>query len=121
MDLTRSAPSEVTKGTPPCGGRLVDVVVPAEGRDELKAYAGRLPSIQLSERSVCDLEMLAIGAFSPLDRFMGKEDHQRVLDEMRLAPGQLFPIPVTLPVEGGTSIHLDQDLALRDATNELLA
>ena len=83
----------------PCGGSLVDLTVPASEIDDLKARASYLPSIQLSERSVCDLELLATGAFSPLDRFMGQADYQRVLDEMRLASGHIFPIPVTLPVE----------------------
>ncbi len=105
----------------PCGGRLVDLLVPVEGVGDLKAYASRLPSLQLSERSVCDLELLATGAFSPLDRFMGWEDHQRVLDEMRLANGHLFPIPLPLPVEPGPSVRLDRDIALRDSKNELIA
>lgn len=105
----------------PFGGRLVDLMVPAEATDEMKAYAGRLPSLQLSERSVCDLELLATGGFSPLDRFMGREDHQRVLDEMRLDSGNVFPIPVTLPVEPSRAIRLDQEIALRDAKNEMLA
>jgi sulfate adenylyltransferase len=105
----------------PYGDKLIDLVVPAESVDELKAYAGHLPSIQLSPRSVCDLELLAIGAFSPLDRFVGREDHQRILDEMRLASGHLFPIPVTLPVEPGPAIRLDQEIALRNDKNELLA
>jgi sulfate adenylyltransferase len=87
----------------------------------LKAQASYLPSLQLSERSVCDLELLATGAFSPLNRFMGQADHQRVLDEMRLTSGHLFPLPVTLPVEPGPAIHLDRAVALRNAKNELLA
>ena len=86
---------------PPYGGELVDLVIPHERLDDLKAYAGRLPSLQLSERSVCDLELLATGAFSPLDRFMGQATYQRVLDEMRLASSHIFPIPVTLPIELG--------------------
>lgn len=45
----------------PCGGRLVDLMVPAEAVDELKAHANQLPSLQLSDRSVCDLELLATG------------------------------------------------------------
>jgi sulfate adenylyltransferase len=106
---------------PPYGGRLVDLVVARETRDALKAYATHLPSIQISERSACDLELLATGAFSPLERFMSQADHQRVLDEMRLADGTLFPIPVTLPVEPSSEIHLDQNIALRNAKNELLA
>ena len=105
----------------PYGGKLVDLMVLPEALDDLRAYANCLPSLQLSERSCCDLELLATGAFSPLDRFMGEEDHQRVLDEMRLCSGQIFPIPVTLPVEPGPAIHLDRDVALRNAKNDLLA
>jgi len=106
---------------PPYGGELVDLMVPAEEAEELEGYAKRLPSLQLSDRSTCDLELLAVGAFSPLDRFMGQEDHQCVLDEMQLASGHVFPVPVTLTVEPGAPIHLDQDIALRNAKNELLA
>jgi sulfate adenylyltransferase len=105
----------------PYGGRLVDLRVPAGDIDDLKARASYLPSLQLSERAVCDLELLATGAFSPLDRFMGREDYQRVLDDMRLAGGHVFPIPVTLPVEHGPAIQLDREIALRNAKNELLA
>ena len=105
----------------PYGGALVNMMAPAEAADELKAYAGRLPSVQLSERSACDLELLATGAFSPLDRFMGKEDYECALETMRLKSGYLFPIPVTLPVDPGPAIGLDKDIGLRDATNELLA
>jgi sulfate adenylyltransferase len=105
----------------PYGGNLVNLLVHAEELDERRAYASRLPSIQISERSLCDLQLLASGAFSPLDRFVGKEDHQRILDEMRLQSGHIFPIPVTLPVEAGPDLRLDHDLALRNARNELLA
>jgi sulfate adenylyltransferase len=105
----------------PYGGKLVDLVVAGEAREELRAYANTLPSIQLSSRSICDLELLAIGAFSPLDRFMGADDYQRVLDEMRLASGHIFPIPITLPVDDNAPVKLDQDVALRNAKNELIA
>jgi sulfate adenylyltransferase len=105
----------------PCGGSLINLLVPSEAHDEVKAYASALPSLQLSERAVCDLELLATGAFSPLDRFMGKEDHQRVVHDMRLTSDHLFPIPVTLPVQPDPAIRLDQDIALRDAKNNLLA
>jgi sulfate adenylyltransferase len=106
---------------PPYGGDLVDLMVPAQDLDRLKAHAARLPSIQISERSVCDLQLLASGAFSPLDRFVGEVDHQRILDEMRLSSGHLFPIPVTLPVNASPELSLDQDIALRSSKNELLA
>jgi len=101
----------------PCGGTLVDLTVPP---DELE-HAKSLPSVHLSERAVCDLELLATGAFSPLDRFMGSADYQRVVTEMRLAEGYLFPIPVTLPVASDAPIKLDHELSLRDSRNEILA
>jgi sulfate adenylyltransferase len=105
----------------PYGGDLVDLMVPAGARESLRAQAVALPSLQLSERAACDLELLATGAFSPLDRFLGQADYQRVLAEMRLTSGHVFPIPVTLPVERGPAIRLDQRVALRNLKNDLLA
>ena len=106
---------------PPCGGALVDLVAPADAREALRARAGALPSLQISERAAGDLELLATGGFSPLDRFMGRADFGRVCDEMRLAGGHLFPIPVTLPVAADAPVALDREVALRDAANRLLA
>ena len=106
---------------PPYGGTLVDLRAPEDALPELKARASTLPSIQLSDRAVCDLELLAVGAFSPLDRFVGREDYDRILDELRLASGALFPIPVTLPVDPGPAVALDREVALRDRKNNLLA
>ena len=105
----------------PYGGKLIDLVVPQSEVDEVKDHAARLPSIQITPRQVCDLELLATGAFSPLDRFMGAEDYQRVMDEMRLTSGHLFPIPVTLSVDPSDDLKLDAEIALRDAKNDLLA
>ncbi|MDA2926013.1 bifunctional sulfate adenylyltransferase/adenylylsulfate kinase [Acidobacteria bacterium AH-259-G07] len=105
----------------PYGEKLIDLLVEGEALDELRDQANRLPSVQLSERSVCDLELLATGAFSPLDRFMGRKDHQRVLEEMRLSTGHILSVPITLPVEDDSEIHLDQEIALRSSRNELLA
>jgi sulfate adenylyltransferase len=105
----------------PYGGSLVNLLVPPEAHHEVKSYASQLPSIQLSERAVCDLELLATGAFSPLDRFMSQEDYQRVVYDMRLTSGHLFPIPVTLPVAPGPALRLDRDIALRDARSNVLA
>ena len=73
----------------PYGGELVDLIVTGEERDQLIAHASTLPSVQISDRSLNDLELLAVGAFSPLRQFMGKADHDRVLEEMRLADGTL--------------------------------
>ena len=105
----------------PYGNKLVDLIVPLEEQDEFKEYAGRLPSITISERTTCDLELLASGAFSPLDRFVGQENYQRILNEMRLESGHLFPIPITLPVNPTSDLVLDRDVALRSPKNELLA
>jgi sulfate adenylyltransferase len=105
----------------PYGDSLVDLTAAAQSIDELKNQASHLPSIQLSDRSVCDLELLATGAFSPLNRFMGQADYARVLGEMRLANGAIFPIPIALPVELNEEIALDRKIALRNSKNELLA
>lgn len=105
----------------PCGGRLVDLMVGSEELAETLAYAKTLPTVRLSERAICDLELLAVGAFSPLDRFMGKRDYDRVVHELRLGDGQLFPIPITLPVSADEPVKLDSDVALVDSRNEILA
>ena len=88
---------------------------------EALARAKELPTIKLSDRAICDLELLATGAFRPLDRFMNSADYARVLGEMRLAGGQLFPIPVTLPIANDESVALDRDVTLVDSRNEILA
>jgi len=105
----------------PYGGALVDLIVAEDAALELRDYASHLASLRLSERAVCDLELLATGAFSPLAGFMGRADHERVLREMRLESGYIFPIPVTLPLEAGSDVRIDDDVALRDSRNELLA
>lgn len=105
----------------PYGGELVNLLVPVDEMAEVRAYASTLPSIQISERAVCDLELLAVGGFSPLDRFMGPADYQSVLDTMRLVDGTLFPMPITLPVDPDETIQVGQDIALRDSRNAYLA
>lgn len=105
----------------PYGERLVDLTVEEGLLGEVRERAGKLPSIQLTERSVCDLELLATGAFSPLDRFMSQSDYENVLGEMRLASGHVFPVPVTLSVDPDVGVTLDAEIALRNAKNELLA
>src|SRR5262245_8173204 len=105
----------------PYGGALVDLLVPAAERDDIREQAKRLPTIQLSERSLCDLELLATGAFSPVDRFMAAADHDRVLEEMRLASGVVFPMPIVLPVASLEGIRLDGDVTLTDQRRAPLA
>ncbi len=105
----------------PYGGKLVNLVVDPEERPELISKANTLPSIQLSSRALCDLEVLAVGGFSPLDRFMGKADYDRVVEEMRLANGMIFPLPITLPIDENTPLMLGKEVALRDTRNNLIA
>jgi sulfate adenylyltransferase len=105
----------------PYGGNLVDLFADSDQKQELIEKSRSLPSIQISSRSLCDLEMLATGAFSPLDRFMGKDDYERVLTEMRLKDGTLFPIPVTLPVDESSVPHQIDELVLNDSRNNTLA
>ncbi len=105
----------------PYGGELVDLLAPRANLLERAAYANTLPYVQVSARVVCDLELLAVGAFSPLRGFMGSADYRSVLDAMRLADGTLFPIPITLPVDPGSDIEIGRDIALRDSRNNILA
>jgi sulfate adenylyltransferase len=105
----------------PYGGDLINLVCPDEEAKALAVYANSLPALQLSERSLCDLELLAVGAFSPLNRFMGKADYERVLAEMRLTSGHLFPIPITLPARSDFYIREGKDISLCNSKNEPLA
>lgn len=117
-----TSPSTPSAALPsPYGGGLVDLRVPREFRNETLTRARRLPSLPLSERSLCDLELLATGGFSPLRGFLGRVDYARVLDEMRLADGTLWPIPVTLPVPAGSKVSLDSEVALTGPKGEILA
>ena len=101
--------------------KLVNLVVNGKERDELLARAARLPSIKISMRSLCDLELLATGGFSPLDRFMGKADYERVLHEMRLSDGTLWPLPITLTADPKELPTVGEEIVLRNANNEVMA
>ncbi len=89
-----------------------------ERRQELQRAAD-LPSVILAPRAMCDLELMATGAFSPLDRFMGRADYERVLDEMRLADGTVYPVPVTLPLADPPEVG--KDIVLRNPNNVRMA
>jgi sulfate adenylyltransferase len=105
----------------PWGGKLVDLTVPQDALPNALERAKTLPVVRLSERSLCDLELLATGAFSPLDRYMGAADYRRVVEDMRLENGYLFPIPITLPVVPDDPVRLDTEVALIDSRNEIVA
>lgn len=104
----------------PYEGALVDLVLPTPS-EGVVAFAAELPSVRLTLRQACDLEMLASGAFSPLRTFMSEADHDSVLERMRLADGTVFPIPITLSTDDISNIDRGRDIALRNAKNELLA
>ena len=105
----------------PYGGELVDLLVAEEDRESIMNRAAMLPRIQLTQRSLCDLELLATGGFSPLRKFMGREDYESVLQSMRLSNGTLFPIPITLPVSKDLNLSEGAEIALADERNDLLA
>ena len=105
----------------PYGGKLVDLLAVGEERESIMSRATLLPRLQLTQRNLCDLELLATGAFSPLRKFMGKDDYLSVLESMRLAGGTLFPIPITLTVAPNPNISEGAEIALADEHNDLLA
>src|SRR3712207_854701 len=107
---------------PPHGGTLVNRVLQGSALESAKQEAGGLPAITLSAREAFDLEMIAIGAFSPLTGFMGQADFTRVCKEMRLANGLVWPIPVVLsPGDDVThKINVGQRVALKDEKGRVL-
>ena len=82
----------------PHGGQLVNRIATPEQKAEFLSKADFLPRVQLDARAVSDLEMIAIGGFSPLTGFMNQSDYTRVVKEMRLANGLAWSIPITLSV-----------------------
>ncbi len=107
----------------PHGGELVDLIVDDARGDELKAASVDFPSWDLTERQICDLELLMNGAFSPLRGFMTRSDYDSVVAEMRLADGTLWPMPITLDVteEVATTLEPGSPMALRDPEGVMLA
>jgi len=83
---------------PPHGDRLLPLLAHSSEREDGIKEANALPKVRLNSREVSDLIMLAMGAFSPLEGFMGRGDYQRVVKEMRLSNNLLWPIPITLSV-----------------------
>ncbi len=71
----------------PHGGTLVDRVLRGALREAMAAQAPRMPQITLSPMAASDLELIALGAFSPLSGFLTRADYERVVEEMRLASG----------------------------------
>lgn len=105
----------------PHGGVLINREVTGMERERLLKKAKQLSSLLLSEWSISDLELIANGGFSPLVGFMGREDYVRVIEEMRLANGLVWSIPITLPIslEEAASIAIGQEIALKGRDGQI--
>ena len=102
---------------------IPELYVSYESAQKLKAEAGDLVSHDLTPRQICDLELLMNGGFNPLKGFLSEADYTSVVDNMRLADGALWPMPVTLDVSEGFAdkVTIGQDIALRDQEGVILA
>ena len=102
---------------------ISDLLLPAEEQKILKKEANHYSSWQLTDRQICDLELLLNGGFSPLTGFMGKTDYKSVLKDMRLEDGSLWPIPITLDVtkDFAGTIKNEEKITLRDQEGFALA
>ncbi len=102
---------------------IPELFVSFDSAAKLKHEAAELPSWDLTPRQVCDLELLMNGGFNPLKGFLTEADYDNVVENMRLADGTLWPMPITLDVseEFAAKIEADQDIALRDPEGVILA
>ncbi len=110
-------------GIEPHGGELVDRRAPKEEREGLKQQAAELTQVTLGPRAISDLEMVSTGVFSPLTGFMVEEDYKGVVDNMHLANGCVWSLPITLSVseEEANSINEGDDVALVDGDGRIVA
>ena len=92
----------------PHGGQLVNRVLRGSLREAALERAQSFPRVQLTNMAASDLEMIAVGAFSPLTGFMTKDDYDSVIDNMRLSGGLPWTIPVTLPVDDDTAMEIEE-------------
>jgi sulfate adenylyltransferase len=105
----------------PYGGELVDLRLGGAELAATREEAAEAGRITLSETALCDLELLAVGGFSPLRGFMCGEDYRRVVAEMRLADGALWPLPVTLEAPEDFDAAPGSPVALCDRKGNMLA
>ena len=107
----------------PHGGEVIDRVVGEKERSALEQRLASMPKIALPEQQQCDLEMIAVGAFSPLKGFMGADDFHAVCDRMQLANGLPWGIPITFCVDRQTADTLEtgQQICLADEQDRPLA
>ncbi len=105
------------------GGALRNLYLDADAAEAVKRGSGGRKSWDLTDRQLCDLELLMNGGFSPLDGFLGRVDYESVLTDMRLASGVLWPIPITLDVTPAFAdkIEIGETIDLRDREGVLNA
>jgi ATP sulfurylase len=103
-------------GVTPHGGTLVDRVLRGVLREAAEERAASLKKVSLRPTSVSDLELIAVGAFSPLTGFMTREDYETVVEDMRLSNGLVWSIPITLPVshEVADGLREGEEIALME-------
>jgi sulfate adenylyltransferase len=108
---------------PAHGGRLVNRLLQGAERDRLINKATEMKTLTLTRRELCDIEMLTIGAYSPLEGYMGRKDYENVVTSMRLAGGLPWSIPITFRVDKKTAETLREghDIALVDERQTVLA
>ena len=105
----------------PHGGSLVDLLAPEPKAAALRKEATTLPRIDLSPKQSCDLEMLTIGAFSPLTTFMGAADFESVCRHTKLASGFVWSIPILLAVKPDKAPGVGHRVALHAPNGTLQA
>ncbi len=106
---------------PPHGGKLINRVLEGALRDKAMRLAPSLPKITLSSRQKSDLDMIACGALSPLEGFMGEKDYLSVIRSMRLTSGIPWTIPITLAVPDGQPFAVGKSASLVDESGTPLA
>ncbi len=109
-------------GIRPHGGILVDRVLRGEEREAARERAQSLPQVVLSPTAVSDLELIAVGAFSPLSGFLSQADYESVVEGMRLHDGTVWSLPITLDVaeEVAGELREGQEVALLEEQRHLV-
>lgn len=105
--------SQYLDSIPPHGGQLINRIATLDQRQEFFHKAETLPRVQLDDRALSDLQMIAIGGFSPLTGFMNRDDYKSVVADMHLSNGLPWSIPVTLPVSQEVSDRLKEGTLVR--------
>jgi len=107
----------------PHGGVLVNRALEGKEREETAKRAKELKKLTLNDREISDIEMISIGAFSPIEGFMCKDDYHAVMDTMHLKNGLPWTMPITLSATGeeAKALKVGMEVALANGEGEILA